>query len=235
MNQTATRPASDAQVALVTRLLGEKDLTGTRFEGHSVAPAGLTAGKGPGTASEAIDALFALPRRTDLPKAEPGFYVRGDDAFKVQANKAGTSTYALQWSGSSWEYAPGVGKTLAGLTPMTGEAAARLGLASGRCIACCRVLGGKSLSAKVSALVGYGETCAKTNGWSYPTGAAAQRALLATDPAAADAVAAEEHAAESCCDGTGWTGNRFERCVDHYVPNNLSGFYAGETTTSRFD
>lgn len=27
-----------------------------------------------------------------------------------------------------------------------------------------------------------------------------------------------------CCDGTGWTGNRFERCTDHYQPSDLGQF-----------
>lgn len=29
---------------------------------------------------------------------------------------------------------------------------------------------------------------------------------------------------KECCDGTGWTGNVYERCIDHYEPNNLSEF-----------
>jgi hypothetical protein len=24
--------------------------------------------------------------------------------------------------------------------------------------------------------------------------------------------------ATTCCDGTGWTGNEYERCVEHYEP-----------------
>ena len=62
---------------------------------------------------------------------------------------------------------------------MTGEQAAALGLASGRCIVCCRTLGGASLTAKVAATIGYGEICAGHNGWSFPKGAVAQRAYLA--------------------------------------------------------
>lgn len=29
---------------------------------------------------------------------------------------------------------------------------------------------------------------------------------------------AETYADNSCCDGTGWTGNEYERCTEHYEP-----------------
>lgn len=188
-----TYPASEKQLAFVTRLLGERNTTGTPFEGHTTAPA-LTKQQ----ASEAITALLALPKdeqtSTEQAEAAPGFYFRGEQAFKVQQNKAKDHTYALVWSGSSWEYQPGAGRSLAGLVPMTAEQAAALGLASGRCINCLRVLGGETLSAKVSAVVGYGETCANHNGWFYPTGAKAQRLYLEEkDPEAfAELVAADK-------------------------------------------
>lgn len=130
------------------------------------------------------------PTVTPQPKAdaEAGFYVRGDEAFKVQWNLARTHTYAKRFvishedgvKRASWEYAPGVGRDLAaeGLTPMTAGDAARIGLSHGFCVNCCRTLGGVSLSAHVSALIGYGETCAKNNGWPYPTGVAAQREFV---------------------------------------------------------
>lgn len=118
--------------------------------------------------------------------AGPGYYVRGAETFRVVENKAKTATYAkrLRVYGErlTWEYAPGVGRDLLaeGLTPMTSEEAGRLGLLHGRCINCFRSLGGESLSAQVSALIGYGETCADNNHWHYPKGAAAQREYIAT-------------------------------------------------------
>jgi len=132
-------------------------------------------------ASDLIGDLKVLPYKAAAAskKAEPGFYVLDEKAYKVQQNKAKTSTYALAWSGSSWEYAPGMGRRLADLVPMTAEQAALLGLASGRCIACCRALGGATLTAKVAAVVGYGEICATREGWAFPKGAAAQRERLA--------------------------------------------------------
>jgi hypothetical protein len=128
-----------------------------------------------------LEILRAAPRGASA-QAEPGFYVLADGTgVKVRANRAGTGTYALVWGGTSWDYAPGLGRRLAGMEPMSAEHAARLGLASGRCVNCCRTLGGGTLTAKVAAVIGYGETCAENNGWSFPKGAATQRALLAEE------------------------------------------------------
>lgn len=122
----------------------------------------------------------------DVPaEALEGYYTRNGEAFRVVLNKAKTHTYAkrlVQYGDRlSWDYAPGVGRDLAaeGLIPMTATEAGRLGLLHGRCINCLRPLGGESLSAQVSALIGYGETCARRHSWEYPTGAAAQRAYIA--------------------------------------------------------
>lgn len=46
-------------------------------------------------------------------------------------------------------------------------------------VACLATLGGTTLSAKCSAVLGFGETCAGHHGWEYPKGVRAQRALLA--------------------------------------------------------
>ena len=56
-------PASEKQIAMINDLLANRDLTGTAFEGHTEAPAGLTGGRN-GSASAAITALLALPRTT---------------------------------------------------------------------------------------------------------------------------------------------------------------------------
>lgn len=175
---TPIRYASDKQIAFILRLLGEKVVDADAGIDESLDSGNLTSHR----ASQIIGYLLACPSKPSTVSAEaaPGFYVRGDAAYKVQSNKAKTHTYALVWSGSSWDYQPGAGRSLAGLVPMTAEQAAALGLASGRCINCCRTLGGESLSARVSALIGYGETCARHNGWTYPKGAATQRAFVAS-------------------------------------------------------
>lgn len=176
---TTHSPASPKQIALIQRLLREKVVEPDKRDWiETVMEAGRLTGGYHGTASRTIEHLFGCP---DVPheEAKPGYYMRGEYAFKVQTNKAGTHTYALVWSGTSWDYVPGVARNLAGLTPMTATQAAALGLASGRCINCAKVLGGETLSAKVSALIGYGEVCARHNGWPYPKGVKAQRAYVA--------------------------------------------------------
>ena len=174
-HRATVRMSTPAQRSFIESMLAERVLTGTNYEGWNPDWDNATFD----AASAVIRYLKTLPRKA-TPKAEPGFYVtEGGNAVKVQANKAGTGTYALAWSGTSWDYAPGVARTLAGLTPMTGEEAARIGLASGRCIACAKTLGGETLTARVAALVGYGEICADKNGWAFPKGAAAQRQYLA--------------------------------------------------------
>lgn len=131
-------------------------------------------------ATRLIEDLKCAPYR-DRPatqRVEPGYYVRGQQAYKVQQNKAKTGVYALAWMGQSWEYAPGLTRDLVGMEPMTAEQVAHLGLQSGRCINCLKALGGETLTARVAAVIGYGETCATNNGWTFPKGAAAQRAYL---------------------------------------------------------
>jgi hypothetical protein len=197
--QTTGRPATDRQIAFLSRLLTERDLTqdwtdlsttteAARSAAARTAVSTLEQVKADGIVPTAhmyslvIDLVMRAPKKAEAIAAEakPGYYVTTDGtAIKVVQNKAKTHTYGNVWSGSSWDYAPGIGRTLAGLEPMTAEQAAKIGLASGRCIHCCRTLGGKSLTAQAAALVGYGETCAANNGWAFPKGAAAQRAIVA--------------------------------------------------------
>jgi hypothetical protein len=189
MAQTTDRPATEKQLAYLKSLVAERDLT-MEWDGVADSPSArstsarvaretalaIHADKGflPESAFKLVlDYLKAAPRKASA-QAEPGYYVTADGtAVKVQMNKAGTNSYALVWGGSSWDYAPGIARQMVGMAPMTGEEAARLGLASGKCIVCVRTLGGKSLTAKVAALIGYGET--------FPKGAVNQRAVLAAN------------------------------------------------------
>ena len=120
--------------------------------------------------------------------AEPGYYVRpadGKAVLVVQSKRNADRTYGkvlnipADGSRPSWDYTPGAGYTVADLRPMTAADAAEMGLSSGYCIFCCAPLGGETLGAAISALIGYGETCAKNRGWFYPKGVKAQRAYLA--------------------------------------------------------
>lgn len=185
---TTTRPATAKQLAFIQSLAAARDLGD-----HAVRLAArIDAGDlDVATASRTIEWLKAIPAVAvpEAPaapaRAAEGFYVRGDEVIKVKWNKARTGTYALRFvvagGKARFEYAPGVGRSLAdeGLRPMTAADAARIGLHHGFCVNCCAELGGATLSANVSAAIGYGETCARNNGWDYPKGAKAQRAYLA--------------------------------------------------------
>lgn len=176
-------PMSANQQALIQRLIPERVVSLELAASLDTLRTKHMSGEGVtfAEAKAVITALLAAKRKqgTEGGQAKPGYYVQTDGtAIQVVLNRAKTNTYAKRWTGTRWDYAPGVGKTLAGLEPMTGEVAARMGLASGRCIVCAKVLGGETLSAKVSALIGYGETCAGNQGWSYPKGVAAQRAYV---------------------------------------------------------
>jgi hypothetical protein len=125
--------------------------------------------------------------RAAAANAEPGYYVRADGtAVVVVKSKGSDRTYGKELhfpadgSRPSWNYVRGAGYSVADLTPMTAADAAEMGLSHGYCIKCCAPLGGETLSAAVSALIGYGETCAKNLGWPYPKGVKAQREYVAT-------------------------------------------------------
>jgi hypothetical protein len=135
------------------------------------------------------------PKAPRAATAEPalGYYVRADGAaIKVVENKTKTRRYGVVFTPRegrrpTWEYVRGAGYSVADLTPMTAADAAQIGLAANHCIECCTPLGPKREDADahatpspfVSALIGYGETCAANNGWPYPKGVAAQRAYIA--------------------------------------------------------
>jgi hypothetical protein len=59
-----THPASQKQADFIARLLGERDTTGTKYAGHTAAPA-LTSRE----ASAAITELLALPKATRIEQA----------------------------------------------------------------------------------------------------------------------------------------------------------------------
>lgn len=99
--------------------------------------------------------------------AEPGYYVQGTDLVCVVLNREQTRTYAKRLvvgtrdgrKHVSWEYAPGVGATLAGMRPMTVEDAAAFGHLHGFCFRCC-----KPLTDPTSVRQGYGPVCIKKIG-----------------------------------------------------------------------
>ena len=138
------------------------------------------------------DGACPAPKAPAAPSAVPdlGYYVRADGAgIKVVESKrlddAGNPRrYGLVFTPRpgqrpTWAYVRGAGISVADLKPMTAADAAGLGLSHGHCVFCCTPLGGKTLSAAVSAIIGYGETCAGHQHLPYPKGVAAQRAYVA--------------------------------------------------------
>lgn len=141
--------------------------------------------------STVIPAAAARARVHAVPAL--GYYVRADGA----AIKVVETRHSVTEDGSkrrigkvftparvagkrpSWDYVRGAGVSVADLRPMDAADAAALGLAHGHCIECCAPLGGKTESAQCAAIIGYGEICAGNNGWPFPKGVAAQRAVIA--------------------------------------------------------
>ena len=138
MTTATTYPASEKQVALIARLLSERDVPET-FESKAKAPDLDKA-----TASSYIDALFATPKRAAIntdgaPVSEGYFYVEGL-IYKVQASKSSGNLYAKVFSESGYEYAPGAMRLMATAQRLTLEQAAEAGVKTGRCVVCARLL-----------------------------------------------------------------------------------------------
>lgn len=85
MSTTTQRPASEKQQVLIEKLLAEKDLAGTSYEGWTPDWSRATLA----SASAVIEFLFTLPRKATVaastPAVEPeaGIYQSGDDLFRV--------------------------------------------------------------------------------------------------------------------------------------------------------
>lgn len=179
---TTTRPASEKQQAFITRLLAEKDTTGTMYEGWEPDWTRATAR----SASKVIDSLMALPRKADTTPAErretpEGMHRLDGVIFKVQRAVHGSgNVYAKRLTPSercycsdlqgvlcrvcaepksiewTFEYAAGVVRYLSDETLMTLEEAKEFGALYGTCCAC-----GRTLTDEASIEAGIGPICAK--------------------------------------------------------------------------
>lgn len=121
-------------------------------------------------ASQLIDWLITKNREVKAPTAqtatepEVGYYVVDGEVYRVQANKAGTNSYAKVLRGTGWEY---VGKSpYRSLTPearLSYDQAREHGLRTGSCLIC-----GIHLENTESAQYGIGPSCYKNlTGMSY--------------------------------------------------------------------
>ena len=120
---------------------------------------------GKGAASDLIsDLLRHVPKAAPKAMAEPGYYKTAQDFLVVVRNRRGDRTYAKRLvvtkennrSHAKWDYAPGLGYQVAGMTPMTLTEAAQFGHLHGICFVCCR-----PLTDPESVKRGIGPVCAK--------------------------------------------------------------------------
>lgn len=156
--------ATEKQVAFIAKLAQER---GVEFNTDGLTKA---------AASQAIENLLAMPKPAQ-PKAEEledGIYFKDGIIFKVvHAVHGSGKQYAKQLmittdgekTYGSFEYAGRAPlATLTADDKLTAAKAKEYGLLYGMCVNCT-----KDLTKEESIHVGYGQTCAKNNGWYYPT------------------------------------------------------------------
>ena len=170
------RPASEKQIALIARLVEEKDLNSVPHalalveKAREAVMAGTFSSR---FASEVIDMLFGCKRlpKVAAPALEPGIYTLGNDTVKVVPSRNHDGVYAKrltlvepveggdgQW-GFAWDYEPGLISRMSGAVKMDAVAAAAFGQITGHCVFCSRLL-----TDERSITVGYGPVCAEHNG-----------------------------------------------------------------------
>jgi hypothetical protein len=134
----ATRPASQKQMAFLWKLVGERTpLAWMDADGEWAADLGMT------HASDIIAAMMNQPR---LPLAHDdgnavgvGYYFLEGLVYQVVESKAG-NLYGKVFTDSGYEYQPGAMRLLAGAHRLTLDQAAEMGVKTGRCVVCARLL-----------------------------------------------------------------------------------------------
>lgn len=167
MNTTA-RPATQKQRDFIERLLGEKDTTGTAYEGWTPDWSRATSR----TASTVIDFLLTLPKRTApaapaAAEVTPGVYViHGDEYVRVyhgqQSGKMLVKRINMEQDGDTWtvhyEYLGSADRVLVpAATPerLSLEEVGSLGITTNHCLMC-----GRRLDDPESVDRGIGPVCA---------------------------------------------------------------------------
>jgi hypothetical protein len=156
-------PASEKQVALITKLFSEKDwagvIAGIEIDTNKAVPANLTGGRG-GSASAVIDALFQAPRRTaqtasparsavEVTEADAGAYRLADG--RIARIYYGQQSGAMQCAAlvditaeerdDAWDYLGRAHRFFAGATKLTVEECEALAAAGGADHGWCCVCG----------------------------------------------------------------------------------------------
>lgn len=91
------------------------------------------------------------------PVTDTGFYMAGDDIYRVKRSQAG-NLYACVRRNGSWDYARGALRTLTADHKVTAEVAAQYGIRTGICLFCDAKLEDRD---GLGALVGVGPVCAR--------------------------------------------------------------------------
>jgi hypothetical protein len=188
MTTATLSPASEKQVAFLTRLAGERDHDIPAL--HALIAQAEEGTIGKKSASLAIDILLGLPRKpivhADGDALTEGYYSLNGDTYKIVKAKHSDNLYAkvlraereceghadgpvmgedfycdgtCQPARASWEYVPGGMRVMAGATRLTVEEAAERGHLLGCCVICA-----KTLTTPQSVALGIGPVCRKRLG-----------------------------------------------------------------------
>lgn len=156
--QALAPKATEKQVAFLKKLIDEKDWTSSQLAAPvQMFLSGETVNRK--KASDMIDQMMKLPS-TKKPAAkvdvEEGFYVLGDQVWKVQKSLSSSGKYAkrLTENGNFVYVAGGVAK-LANAEKLTLDKAKHLGKLYGMCMIC-----GRTLTDENSIAQGIGPICA---------------------------------------------------------------------------
>lgn len=164
MSTMTTHPATEKQIAFITRLLGERDATGTAYEGWTPDWSRATSK----AASTVIDFLLSLPKKAvqEQAEAEAGVYETPDLRwFRVYLGQQSGHMLVKEVHAEhdlmgemevSYEYLGSAASKLPhDARRMSLEEVGRLGIATNHCMIC-----GRRLDDPESVDLGIGPVCA---------------------------------------------------------------------------
>ena len=179
---SSAQPATQKQIDFALRLDSERDVPVAGANEHEAKCIAnledMQGGKfvSKKEASAVIEYLLALPKATPAQhpdsqaqgQATEGMHKVGDDIYKVQRAVHGSGhLYAKRLvpgegygAKATFEYAPGILKTLSAATQMTLEEAKAFGALYGTCCVC-----GRTLTNEESIANGIGPVCGAKGGW----------------------------------------------------------------------
>jgi hypothetical protein len=149
-----TKPASEKQINLITKLMSEKIVSEELNLRASEVMLGLA---DISVASQVIGELFKCAKQTKADAVtEVGFYYLLNEIYKVQKSASGhfyAKQLVIHGSHTSWDYAPGAFKSLSCHNVMTAEQAMSFGKLTGHCFC------GRELSDDISRAHYMGPVC----------------------------------------------------------------------------